>query len=375
MNEDNTNNRQRRRALLLHLAVTDVQDIFYTLPNTGDAKDYRKAVDALKAYFVPKVDTTYARHCFRQLAQAPGETIRQFATRLRRAAKDCDYGADMDNQIRDEILCKCTSTYIKRKLLEEGQGLTLEKALEIAENCEKVDTQLAAMATEGPEVKKKEEDSSSVNRIEEKKRAPGKNSQLNCYRCGSAGHLSKDPNCPARGQFCRKCGLEGHFQEYCKTKHKRHGGKRNTKRHRNPKGGSANMVDTRDDEGDPEYAFAVGNKKQEKIEVTIGGCKLSVVIDSGASTNIIDKQTWEWLKRNKVKCKSARSDKKLYVYASQTPLDVIGTFSCEVSAGSNTFSTEFCVINGKGDQIWRETATSLGVLKIGIDIAAVNTSS
>ena len=102
VNEDNTNNRQRRRALLLHLAGTDVQDIFYTLRNIGE---YKKAVDALNAYFVPKVDTTYARHCFRQLTQASGETIRQFATRLRRAAKDCEYGADTDNQIRDEILC------------------------------------------------------------------------------------------------------------------------------------------------------------------------------------------------------------------------------------------------------------------------------
>ena len=61
VNEDNTNNRQRRRALLLHLAGTDVQDIIYTLPNLGDAKDYKEAVDALNAYFVPKVDTTYAR--------------------------------------------------------------------------------------------------------------------------------------------------------------------------------------------------------------------------------------------------------------------------------------------------------------------------
>ena len=53
---------------------------------------------------------SYARHCFIQLTQAPGETIRQFATRLRRVAKDCGYGTDTDNQIRDEILCKCTST-------------------------------------------------------------------------------------------------------------------------------------------------------------------------------------------------------------------------------------------------------------------------
>ena len=71
--------------------------------------------------------------------------------------------------------------YIKRKLLEP---------LEIAENCEKVDSKLAAMATEGPKVKGKEEDSANVSRIEDKKRGPGKNSQLTCYRFGRTGHLS-----------------------------------------------------------------------------------------------------------------------------------------------------------------------------------------
>ena len=166
LNEDNANNRQKRRALMLHLEGPDVQDIFLTLPNKGDVKDYRKAVDALNAYFAPKVDTTYARHCFRQLIQAPGETIRQFATRLRGASKDCDDGEDTDNQIRNEILCKCTSTYIKRKLLEECQGRTLARALEIAENCEKVGAQLAAMTIE-----EKGENSASVNRIEEQREA------------------------------------------------------------------------------------------------------------------------------------------------------------------------------------------------------------
>ena len=76
----------------------------------------------------------YARHCFRQLTQAPGETSRQFATRLRRAVKYCSYREDTDNQIRDEILCKCSNTYIKRKLLEKGRGLTLAKARRIREN-------------------------------------------------------------------------------------------------------------------------------------------------------------------------------------------------------------------------------------------------
>ena len=58
----------------------------------------------------------------------------------------------------------------------------------------------------------------------------------------------------------------------------------------------------------------------------------------------------------------------------QNPLDVIGTFSCEVCTGRNTINAEFCVINGKGDALLgRDPAKSIGVFKIGIDIAAVNT--
>lgn len=57
INEENANSRQRRCALLLHLVGTDVQDIFYTLLNIGDGKDYKKAMDALNTYFVPKLNT------------------------------------------------------------------------------------------------------------------------------------------------------------------------------------------------------------------------------------------------------------------------------------------------------------------------------
>ena len=43
--------KQRRRAMLLHLAGPDVQEIFTTLTETGDATNYASAVEALNAYF------------------------------------------------------------------------------------------------------------------------------------------------------------------------------------------------------------------------------------------------------------------------------------------------------------------------------------
>ena len=56
-----------------------------------------------------KLTLPYARHTFRQLTQKPGETIQQIVTRLRSASKDCGYGTDTDNYIRDGNRTKCTS--------------------------------------------------------------------------------------------------------------------------------------------------------------------------------------------------------------------------------------------------------------------------
>jgi hypothetical protein len=97
---------------LLHLAGPEVQEIFETLPNIGTATQYDHAVNALNAYFVPQVNIPFARHKFRQVIQKEGETIAHFVTRLRTESKDCGFGADRDNQIRDAVLSGCSSTYI-----------------------------------------------------------------------------------------------------------------------------------------------------------------------------------------------------------------------------------------------------------------------
>ncbi len=72
--------------------------------------------------------------------------MRQFATRLRNKIRDSGYGNVSDNQIRDEILSKCQSEYIRRKLLEEGPNLTLDHVLNIAKQCEGIEAQMAALS-------------------------------------------------------------------------------------------------------------------------------------------------------------------------------------------------------------------------------------
>ena len=78
-----------------------MQEIFTTLTENGDATNYASAVEALNAYFVPQVNSAFARQTFHGIRQNPAETVQQFVTRLKKAAKDCDFAPDTDKQIRD----------------------------------------------------------------------------------------------------------------------------------------------------------------------------------------------------------------------------------------------------------------------------------
>ena len=366
--EGKDDNKQRRRALLLHLAGPGVQETFTTLTDTGGPKDYSKCVNALDNYFIPKVNSAYARHAFRQLKQETGETVRLYATKLKKAAQDCDYGDDTDNQIRDEIMCKCTSNYIRRKLLEEGQGLTLNRTLEIAEQCEKVETQMTALSgtSEGTE---------SVNKLYERKqgqRQTPRQSQetgngrqgKECYRCGQSGHFGRDPSCPARGKTCRKCNGRDHFSHVCRS--------RNTYR------GNVNQLEEYET-ANREYAFHVQEQTNANtMNIFVGGICLNVLVDSGATSNIISEETWESLKAQGIVCHSSQAScgKQLYAYASKTPLEVKGGFTCDTEIGTKISKAEFLVVGGDGMSLLGcKTAKDLGVLKIGADISVVTSYS
>lgn len=76
INPDKDDNKVQRRGLLLHSAGPDVQDIFDMLLDTGSAKDYQKAEDALTRHFVMQVNTPYEQHLFKEMVQAEDETPR-----------------------------------------------------------------------------------------------------------------------------------------------------------------------------------------------------------------------------------------------------------------------------------------------------------
>lgn len=141
------------------------------------------------------------------------------------------------------------------------------------------------------------------------------------------------------------------------------------------KGNSRQTVKCVESEGqDRDYAFETeDDSNTERVTFNAGGVDLLMLIDSGASSNIVDEDTREMLKEKKRKCVSSKAvNKSLYTYSSKVPLPVKGVFKCQIGVGKRNTEAESTVIQGRGEPLLsRKTAIELGVLRVGTNIFTV----
>ena len=100
----------------------------------GD-KTFEELVALLQEHYNPKPSETVQRAKFHSRVRKQRETIADFVVELRALAEFCNFGASLNEMLRDRIVCGINSSKLQQRLLAEKE-LTLVKAIDLAQGME-----------------------------------------------------------------------------------------------------------------------------------------------------------------------------------------------------------------------------------------------
>lgn len=363
-----TDNNQTK-ALLLHCGGEDLRELFDTLPEPdlpAETNVYKIACTKLDTYFLPRKNKRYERHVFRTCVQKDtNESIAQYVTRLRSLAKTCEFH-DTDDEIVDQVIEKCNSRKLRKRLLKE-HDLTLAKLCEIAAIIEAADHQAEQYKNTQPTdtIVNDESDNDEVNRISNRthrirfpKSSISRQTEKNqtCYRCGSKHHLAN--TCEVtKGKSCHACGKPGHFSNVCKSSQRQD---------------KVRYVIADSSSSDDDFVFALTNTTQSNnpYPIQFNGHVINVLIDSGSNINLISADI---LKSLKQPLQVRPYNRNVYPYKSKVPIAVIGYVWATVESNNQNTSAKFVVVPSSDINILGyDTACALDLLRVGPNTDVVN---
>lgn len=397
---------------ILHLAGPKVQSIYFTLPDPPQEErprgplahefipfqrnEFDVIVEKLQNFFAPKRNALFERHIFRGMKQKEGERIDVFSMRLRTQAERCEFGDQIDENIKDQITSGCSSNWLREKILENGKE-TLEEIIKRARIHEIVSAQKKSFVLN--ENKQLSGQSNyDVCKIDFRRGQSGprfnfKNNGRNplgrdmrCSRCGLIGHKSSDENCPAKGKTCRQCNGKNHFARQCfgRNKIKRETSSNDSKSDhsklpikRQREGDSIRLIDDESTRKEDDYddVFCIATEKESNsIWCKVGGIEVKVIVDSGSQYNLVDRDTWAELKAKNIETitRNRRTEKNFRAYGGKE-LKLLGVFEAKVEIGLKNTVAQFYVVNEQGKMLLGgDTSMKLRVLKIGYDVNQIS---
>ena len=358
----------QKKALLLHCGGEDLRELFDTLPDPAGLPEgtdaYVKACTALDTYFLPRKNKRYERHVFRICVQKDNESIAQYVTRLRSLAKTCEFH-NTDDEIVDQIIEKCNSRKLRKRLLKEHE-LTLAKLCEIAAIIEAADHQAEQYKDVKPAEPNDDSDQDEINKISNRfyrtkfpkssiVRPPPERNQT-CYRCGSKSHLANACEV-TKGKSCHACGKPGHFSNVCKSQKRRD---------------EVRYVLADSSSSDDDFVLSITHAphSNQPYPIHFNGHGIKALIDSGSTVNVVSEDTLRHLKQPPQVMKYNR---KVYAFNTKEPLAVTGCVWATVTSNRRNTSAKFIVVPQSSTTILGyETASALNLLRVGPDSDVVN---
>lgn len=302
---------------MLNQAGPELQAIYQT--KWPEEVVYKTVIEKFKEYFEPQRNVMLARANFANMAQGErghgGETIDDFATRLRQAAVACEFGTTLERDLKIQLYRGTSCVKLKRELADSKEDEKVDVVIEKAKKRIAVESTTTNVCMEsvkqepigavGSAPRTSHRDGgrggygghvgqggrsgqgwqNGTSRATAK--YDGSDDGKRCFKCNRAyPHVGK---CPAIGQRCRECNGHDHFASARECP-------------KNKKGSSnVNHVESFADRRMEKWCLgsevfsviAALVSRAPRAEVRLGTSSVTMMIDSGAAETIIDEATYE----------------------------------------------------------------------------------
>lgn len=211
---------QRKVPVLLTSVSETVYKILKNLcnPEKPSTKTYEELTELLNVQFKTKKSAFRKRVQFDSLKQT-NESISDWFIKVKTSASDCEFGAQLEERVKDKFVAGMKPGRILDRLCEEEISKTLKDLFELAKN---------------KEVLMHEERRIEVNRLQDTPRtrhtqkvsyndtAEKRNIKVRdtgekkCFYCAGVGHDFK--KCKFKNYNCKICKKKGHIAKACKSK-------------------------------------------------------------------------------------------------------------------------------------------------------------
>ena len=283
-----------------------------------------------------------------------------FVAELRHLSEYCAFGDNLDDMLRDRLVCGVLDGRLQRNLLAKT-ALTFKEAFELAlaaEAAARDSNDLQAQATPSPATGNIHAMQNATPYRAATREPPPR--PRNCHRCGGR-HLAAD--CRFKDAECHFCHKKGHLAKVCRNKAlalgagQQQGSGRGTRRVTGRQLANSQqtlqVLEEQEDsqEDDSAYAmFAVKDERPDTPYRVTDDRDLELEVDTGATTSIISSTTYNhlWPTDDAPPLQACR--RRLFTYTGEA-LNVAGAIDVTVRYGNQQAELGLVVVTGDGPSL------------------------
>lgn len=322
-------------------------------PEDPKNKSYEELAKLVQEHYQPKPSVIVERFKFNTRCQQSGETIPMYLAELKRLSENCEFGANLDEMLRDRIVCGTRDSKIQRRLLAEPK-LTLKRALDLAVAIETSEKDALSLQ------KGNSQEGTDINKLDRAVKDPkGQNNPV--YKCSRCDGKHSPVDCRFKEAKCHACGKIGHISRACRGKTT--GKPEGVQQRRQPagRGKPTHLLSEQEQENFTEdspnnenptaaysmFAFRTKSTTPYQVAISIHGTPIVMEVDTGASLSVISEATYVDLHRAGRAPPLVNSDVILRTYTGEE-VKPKGSFVATVSYEGKEFQLPLLVVNGEG---------------------------